>query len=121
MKKLNLFLISFFYILNGIFHFMFTESYLPIMPDFLHFHWELILISGVLEFLFGIGVIFEKYRNIALSGIIVILILFMSVHLNMLIPEISLGYSYSLLIIRALFQFVLIYWDWMNRLKTTAI
>ena len=84
-------------------------------------HWELILISGVLEFLFGIGVIFEKYRNIALSGIIVILILFMSVHLNMLIPENSLGYSYSLLIIRALFQFVLIYWAWMNRLKTTAI
>jgi len=107
--------------LNGIFHFMFTESYLPIMPDFLPFHWELILISGVLEFLFGIGVIFEKYRNIALSGIIVILILFMSVHLNMLIPENSLGYSYSLLIIRALFQFVLIYWAWMNRLKTTAI
>ena len=121
MKKLNLFLISFFYILNGIFHFMFTESYLPIMPDFLPFHWELILISGVLEFLFGIGVIFEKYRNIALSGIIVILILFMSVHLNMLIPENSLGYSYSLLIIRALFQFVLIYWAWMNRLKTSAI
>lgn len=121
MKKLNLFLISFFYILNGIFHFMFTESYLPIMPDFLPFHWELILISGVLEFLFGIGVIFEKYRNIALSGIIIILILFMSVHLNMLIPENSLVYSYSLLIIRALFQFVLIYWAWMNRLKTTAI
>jgi len=121
MKKLNLFLISFFYILNGIFHFMFTESYLPIMPDFLPFHWELILISGVLEFIFGIGVIFEKYRNIALSGIIVILILFMSVHLNMLIPENSLGYSYSLLIIRALFQFVLIYWAWMNRLKVTAI
>ena len=121
MKKLNLFLISFFYILNGIFHFIFTESYLPIMPDFLPFHWELILISGVLEFLFGIGVIFKKFRNIALSGIIVILILFMSVHLNMLIPETSLGYSYSLLIIRALFQFVLIYWAWMNRLKTTAI
>ena len=100
---------------------MFTESYLPIMPDFLPFHWELILISGVLEFIFGIGVIFEKYRNIALSGIIVILILFMSVHLNMLIPENTLGYSYSLLIIRALFQFVLIYWAWMNRLKTTAI
>ena len=100
---------------------MFTESYLPIMPDFLPFYWELILISGVLEFLFGIGVIFEKYRNIALSGIIVILILFMSVHLNMLIPENSLGYSYSLLIIRALFQFVLIYWAWINRLKTTAI
>jgi len=121
MKKLNLFLLSFFYILNGIFHFIFTESYLPIMPDFFPLQWELILFTGVLEFSFGIGVLFEKYRNIALVGIIIILILFMSVHLNMLVPKNSMGYSYSLLIIRALFQFVLIYWAWMNRIKTNSV
>jgi len=39
----------------------------------------------------------------------------MSVHLNMLVPENSLGYNTSLLIIRALFQSILIYWAWMNR------
>ena len=120
MKKLNLFLLSFFYILNGIFHFIFTESYLPIMPDFFPFHWELILFTGILEFIFGIGVLFEKYRNIALAGIIIILILFMSVHLNMLIPENTMDYSYSLLVIRALFQFILIYWAWINRIKLAS-
>ena len=121
MKKLNLFLLSFFYILNAIFHFAFTDSYLPIMPDFFPYHRELILFSGILEFVFGIGVLFEKYRNISLYGIIFILILFMSVHLNMLVPENTLGYSYSLLIIRALFQFILIYWAWMNRIKKNSI
>ena len=63
MKKLNLFLLSFFYILNGIFHFAFTDSYLPIMPDFFPYHWELILFSGILEFVFGIGVLFEKVQK----------------------------------------------------------
>ena len=121
MKKLNLFLLSFFYIINGIFHFFFTESYLPIMPDFLPFHWELILISGVLEIGFGIGVLFDRFRNISLTGIVLILILFMSVHVNMLVPENSLGYNTSLLVIRALFQSVLIYWAWFNRsLKGTV-
>jgi len=90
------------------------------MPDFFPFHWELILFTGILEFIFGIGVLFEKYRNIALAGIIIILILFMSVHLNMLIPENTMDYSYSLLVIRALFQFILIYWAWMNRIKLAS-
>ena len=58
-----------------------------------------------------------------LSGwaIILILVLFMSVHLNMLIPENSLGYNTSLLVIRALFQSVLIYWAWMNRIIKPSI
>jgi uncharacterized membrane protein len=85
------------------------------MPDFLPYHKELILFSGVLEIGFGIGVLFDKFRNLSITGIVLILILFMSVHLNMLIPENSLGYNTSLLIIRALFQSVLIYWAWMNR------
>jgi len=121
MKKINLYLLSFFYIINGVFHFSFTESYLPIMPDFLPFHWELILFSGVLEIGFGVGVLFDRFRNISLAGIILILILFMSVHINMLVPENSFGYNTPLLVIRSLFQFVLIYWAWMNRkLKPTV-
>lgn len=115
MKKINLYLLSFFYVANGFFHFFFTESYLPIMPDFLPYHKELILFSGVLEIGFGIGVLFDKFRNLSILGIVLILILFMSVHLNMLVPENSLGYNTSLLIIRALFQSILIYWAWMNR------
>jgi len=121
MKELNLFLLSFFYILNAIFHFVFTEYYLPIMPIFFPYHWELILFTGLIEFIFGIGILFKKYRNISIYGIIFILILFMSVHLNMLVPENTLGYSYSLLIIRVLFQFVLIYWAWINRIRKDFI
>ena len=82
MKKINLYLLSFFYVANGFFHFFFTESYLPIMPDFLPYHKELVLFSGVLEIGFGIGVLFDKFRNLSILGIVLILILFMSVHLN---------------------------------------
>ena len=121
MKKTNLFLLSFFYIINGVFHFSFTDSYLPIMPDFLPFHMELILFSGILEIIFGVGVLFEKFRNISLTGIILILILFMSVHIDMLVPENSLGYNTSLLVVRALFQSILIYWAWMNRIIKPSV
>jgi len=82
---------------------------------------ELILFSGILEIIFGVGVLFEKFRNISLTGIILILILFMSVHINMLVPENSLGYNTSLLVVRALFQSVLIYWAWMNRILKPSI
>lgn len=113
-KKLNLYLLSFIYVLSGVLHFYIPNSYLPIMPDFFPFHLELILISGVLEFIFGIGVLIEKARNYSLWGIIGLLILFMSVHLNMLLPENNLGISTYLLIIRVIFQFGLIYWAWKN-------
>jgi uncharacterized membrane protein len=91
------------------------------MPGFLPFHWELILFSGVLEIGFGVGVLFDRFRNISLAGIILILILFMSVHINMLVPENSFGYNTPLLVIRSLFQFVLIYWAWMNRKLKPAV
>ncbi|KRO89687.1 MAG: hypothetical protein ABR90_00380 [Cryomorphaceae bacterium BACL29 MAG-121220-bin8] len=84
------------------------------MPDFFSFHLELIIISGVLEFIFGIGVLINRVREYSLWGIIGLLILFMSVHLNMLIPENSLGIATYLLIIRVIFQFGLIYWAWKN-------
>ena len=113
-RKLNLYLLSFLYLLSGVLHLYNPDSYLPIMPDFFSFHLELILISGVLEFIFGIGVLIDKFRKYSLWGIIGLLILFMSVHLNMLVPGNSLGIPTYLLIIRVIFQFGLIYWAWKN-------
>ena len=77
------------------------------MPDFLPFHWELILISGVLEIGFGIGVLFDRFRNISLIGIVLILILFMSVHVNMLVPENTLGYNTHFLLLERYFNLFL--------------
>ena len=39
----------------------------------------------------------------------------------MLFPENSFGYNTPLLVIRSLFQFVLVYWAWMNRKLKPAV
>ena len=47
MKNLNVYLMGIIYIYLGILHFTNTDFYFPYMPDFLPYHWELIIASGV--------------------------------------------------------------------------
>ena len=114
MKKLSVYIMGIIYIYLGILHFTNTDFYFPYMPKYLPYHWELIIASGIAEIVLGIGVFSEKYRNYSLWGIIIMLVIFMSVHFNMLIPEYSLGNPLYLLILRIFLQFGLIYWAWKN-------
>ena len=114
MKNLSVYLMGIIYIYLGILHFTNTDFYFPYMPEFLPYHWELIIASGILEIILGVGVFFNKYRNSSLWGIILMLIIFLTVHFNMLIPENSIGNTNSLLILRVFVQFGLIYWAWKN-------
>lgn len=103
---------SIVYISLGVLHFTNTDFYYPYMPSFIPFHKEMIFLSGVAEVVLGILIIFKKVRNYALWGIILMLVTFMLVHFNMLIPENSLGNPLYLLITRILIQFLLIYCCW---------
>lgn len=114
MKNLSVYLMGIIYIYLGILHFTNTDFYFPYMPEFLPYHWELIIASGIVEIILGVGVFFNKYRNSSLWGIILMLIIFLTVHFNMLIPENSIGNATSLLILRVFVQFGLIYWAWKN-------
>ena len=114
MKTVNVYIMGIIYLYLGILHFTNTEFYYPYMPKFLPFHWELIIASGIAEIILGIGVLFERSRNYSLWGIILMLVAFLPVHINMLVPENSLGNSLSVLIFRIFIQFVLIYWAWKN-------
>ena len=100
------------YIYLGVLHFTNTDFYFPYMPNFIPFHKEMILISGLLEILLGFSLFFVKIRKYALWGLILMLIVFMTVHLNMLLPQNNLGNSMYLLVLRILIQFVLIYCCW---------
>ena len=114
MKNLSVYIMGIIYIYLGILHFTNTDFYLPYMPKYLPYHWELIIASGIAEIVLGIGVFFKKYRNYSLWGIILMLVIFMSVHFNMLIPKYSLGNPLYQLILRIFLQFGLIYWAWKN-------
>ena len=84
------------------------------MPKFLPVHDLLIYLSGVAEILLGIGVLFPQTRNLALWGIIAMLLVFLLVHVNMLFPANSLGISVWIRWLRIPLQFLLIYWTFIN-------
>ena len=98
----------------GILHFTNTGFYRPLMPKFMPAHDLLIYLSGVAEIILGIGVLFPQSRNLALWGIILMLIVFLIVHINMLFPSNRLGVPLWVLSLRIPLQFVLIYWAYMN-------
>jgi uncharacterized membrane protein len=115
--KMNLFqiyLMGSIYIFLGIFHFTHTDFYKPMMPKFLPKHELLIYMSGLLEILLGLGVLFQSTRNSALISIILMLVVFLVVHINMLFPGNQLGIPTWILWLRIPIQFLLMYWTYIN-------
>ena len=75
LKTLSIYLMSSFYIGVGIDHFRRTQWYEKIVPPFLPFKYELVLISGVFEVILGIMLLFPQLRFLAGNGLILLLIL----------------------------------------------
>jgi uncharacterized membrane protein len=84
------------------------------MPKFLPKHELLIYMSGLLEILLGLGVLFQSTRNSALISIILMLVVFLVVHINMLFPGNQLGIPTWILWLRIPIQFLLMYWTYIN-------
>ena len=74
LKFISIPLMSFFYVRVGIDHFMRPEWYEKIVPPFLLFKNELVLISGAIEIILGIMLLHPKTRYIAGRGLIILLI-----------------------------------------------
>jgi uncharacterized membrane protein len=111
MKKFSLYAIIILYIAAGINHFIHPSFYLKIMPPWLSFHKELVLISGVLELLFGLLLAFSFSRPFAAWGIILLLMAVFPANIQMMInyknennPQLWVA------ILRLPIQLVLIYW-----------
>ena len=75
LKKITLFIMSFFYISTGAKHFIEPEWFLYIIPPYLIFiGLELVYLSGIFEIILGLLLLFPKYRRISAYGIILLLI-----------------------------------------------
>ena len=75
LNTLSIYLMSFFYVGVGIDHFIRTEWYEKIVPPFLPFKYELVIISGVFELILGLMLLFPQLRFLAGNGLILFLIL----------------------------------------------
>ncbi|HRI31726.1 MAG TPA: hypothetical protein PLQ21_09355, partial [Candidatus Kapabacteria bacterium] len=70
-----------FYVFAGVNHFINPEFYKPLIPDYLPRNDILNVISGLLESVFGMGILFKKTRKISSYGIITLLFLFIPSHI----------------------------------------
>ena len=73
-KTLFIYVMGIGYIWVGVQHFIDTSFFLKIMPPSFPLHKESVYVSGVLEILFGSGIIIKKTRFYASWGIILLLI-----------------------------------------------
>jgi len=73
------------YILAGSNHFLHPEIYLRIMPAVLPAHQLLVIVSGVVEILLGILLLFPNCRRFAAIGIIALLVAVFPANIQMLL------------------------------------
>ncbi len=111
MAPWHLYLMAGMYIIAGVMHFVKPKVYLPIMPSYIPAHKTMVSLSGVAEITLGILLFFEQTRDIALWGIIAMLIIFFTVHIDMFTNErIKKTIPMWIIILRIPLQFGLIFW-----------
>ena len=102
-------------IVAGTLHFVATDSYVSIMPDYLPLHRELVYLSGIFEVLSGLGLLWHKTREAAGTCLILLYLAVLPANINMAVHDIqpaSFHIPAFLLWARLPFQFVFIYWAW---------
>ncbi|MEQ2007155.1 MAG: DoxX family protein [Limisphaerales bacterium] len=73
-RSLALWLLAAFFTLAGMNHFLNPGAYLGLMPAYLPWHRELILVSGAAEVTGGLAVLIPRWRTCAGWGLIVLLV-----------------------------------------------
>jgi uncharacterized membrane protein len=113
MPRIPLLIIAVFFIAGGIAHFVVTDSYIAAMPDYLGYHKELIIISGVFEILGAIGILVPQTRLLAGYGLVALIIAVYPANINMALhPEKYTDISELFLYIRLPFQFLFMWFVW---------
>ena len=113
MPRIPLLVIAAFFITGGIAHFVAAGFFIMAMPDYLGFHKELVIISGVFEILGAIGILIPKFRLLAGYGLIALIVAVYPANINMALhPEEYGDIPELLLYLRLPLQFVFIWFVW---------
>jgi uncharacterized membrane protein len=107
----HLYLMATIYTFAGLMHFIKPKVYLRIMPRYLPNPKLLVTLSGIIEIMLGIGLCFPSTKDLAISGIIAMLAVFLLVHFYMLSSKkAGAGIPQWVLLLRIPLQFGLMYW-----------
>jgi uncharacterized membrane protein len=121
LKSLPPILLSIFFILAGLNHFLKPDFYVAMIPPYLPAPKILNIISGAAEIVGGVGVLFPQTRRYAGVGLIALLIAVFPANLHMAINEIKPpgidDFEPWMAWARLPFQLVFLFWVYIVTLK----
>jgi len=103
-------LLALFLIYAGVKHFLTPEFYEPFVPAFLPAKTVIVYLSGVVEIVLGVLLFVPKYTKKAATGVIVLMLIFLPVHIWDVFSDTPAIGSHTAAMIRVPFQFVFIAW-----------
>ena len=111
MNPWHLYLMAAMYVVIGIFHFIKPKAFLSVMPRNIPKGKLMVYLSGVAEIALGLGLCFKETRDVAIWGIIAMLVVFLIVHWHMIVDEkFHEKFPKPVLWFRFVLQFGLMYW-----------
>ena len=105
-------ILALFLIFGGVQHFLKPETYVPFVPVFLPGTMAIIYVSGVLEIVFGIALFFKKWAYMGATGILILMLLFLPIHIWDVFSDTPAIGSQTAALIRLPLQFLLIGSAW---------
>lgn len=108
-------LLTLFFVVAGVLHFVFMPKYVSVMPPWLPWHRVLVIVSGLCEIAGGMGVAWPPTRRWAGYGLITLCLAVLPANVQMLINAQAAHASPALLgmlLIRLPLQALLIFWIW---------
>jgi uncharacterized membrane protein len=114
MKIISLYIMALFYMAAGVNHLVHPGFYKKIMPPWLPWHEQLIIISGIAEMLFASLLFFRITRRLAAWCIIALLIAVFPANIQMMLNYYHENNpSLWMAIVRLPLQIVLIWWAYL--------
>lgn len=112
-QRISLYALAALFVAAGANHFINPGFYLEMMPPYLTWHYELVILSGVFEILAGVGALIPRFRRAAGLFMILIMIGVFPANLHMALnpadfPDVPAWFLY----LRLPLQGVLIWWAW---------
>jgi uncharacterized membrane protein len=103
------------FVVAGVLHFAITETYVRVMPPYLPWPRELVMVSGVCQLAGGVGLCVPGLRRAAGWGLVLLLVAVWPANLQMYADARASGgsaWGETLLLLRLPLQLVLIWWVW---------
>ena len=115
-KEITIYIMSLLYVIVGVKHFTNTDFFVAIVPPVISWKEEAVLISGIIEIVLGILLLFNQTRKLAAWGIILLLIAVFPANIYLYLSEIPrdiIGISKNQALFRLPFQIplmIIAYW-----------